>query len=368
MKPNKASNIVTYVLGMAFNLAILALVAYGIYWFANWGFNRGSDFAADMLTEGPDYEIIFVLEEDTPRAQAAQLLYNAGAINNPWLFRLEMFLKNSTRVFRAGTYTLNANMSNTQVNATLRAGQTAESTGHEEITIREGWTIANMAEYFEYRGFFSAEEFINYTQEGDFSNFRFLRDVPDVPERRRLEGYLFPDTYWIPLNPTPRDIIIRMLNRFEEVMEGPWLDRADELGFTLDEIIIMASVIERETGRPIEERALISQVIQRRIRDGIPLQMNATAVYAWALRGVDLYRPMTADLHIDSEYNTETRHGLPIGPIGNPSLASIEGALNPSNTNYLFFVVDAADHSRHVFNVNYADHAAAAARYLATLD
>ncbi|MCL2362193.1 MAG: endolytic transglycosylase MltG [Defluviitaleaceae bacterium] len=368
MKPNKASNVIAYILGMAFNLAILALVAFGIYWFANWGFNRGSDFATDMLAAGPDYEIIFVLEEDTPRAEAAQLLYNVGAINNPWLFRLEMFLKNSTRVFRAGTYTLNANMSNTQVNATLRAGQTAAAAGHEEIRVREGWTIGNMAEYFEYRGFFSAEEFINYTQTGDFSNFRFLRDVPDYPERRRLEGYLFPDQYHIPLNPTPRDIIIRMLNRFEYLLEGAWLYRAEELGFTLDEIIIMASIIEGETGRPIEERAKISQVIHHRLRDGWPLQMDATARYAWALIGVDLYRVFHEHLAIESAYNTQTRLGLPIGPIGNPSLASIEGALNPSNTNYMFFVVDYSDHSRHVFNVSLADHNAAAARYHATLD
>jgi len=368
MKPNKASNVISYVLGMAFNLAILALVAYGIYHFAQWGFNRGSDFAADMLAEGPDQEIIFVLEEDTPRAEAAQRLYQAGAINNPWLFRLEMFLKNSTRVFRAGTYTLNANMSNTEVNATLRAGQTAEAAGNLSIRVREGWTIANMAEYFEYREFFSAEEFINYTQTGDFSNFRFLRDVPEHPERTRLEGYLFPDQYYIPLNPTPRDIIVRMLYRFEYLMQGAWLYRAEELGFTLDEMIIMASIIERETGRPIEERAQISQVMHRRLRDGMPLQMNATAVYAWSLRGRDIYRVLTADLHIDSEYNTETRHGLPIGPIGNPSLASIEGALNPSSTNYLFFVVYHADHSRHVFTTNYSDHNRYVVLYQASMD
>jgi len=368
MKPNKASNIITYILGMAFNLAILAVVAYAIWWFAGWGFDRGSEFAADMLTEGPDYEFAFVLEDDTPRAEAARLLYNAGAINNPWLFRLEMFLKNSTRVFRAGTYTLNTNMSNTQVNATLRAGQTAEASGHLEVRIREGWTITNMAEYFEYRGFFSAEEFIEYTQTGDFSNFRFLRDVPEHPERRNLEGYLFPDFYHIPMNPTPRDIIIRMLNRFEYLMEGAWLYRAEELGFTLDEIIIIASIIEGETGRPIEERAKISQVIHRRLSEGWPLQMDATTRYAWSLIGVDLHRVRHYHFDIVSLYNTNSRQGLPIGPIGNPSLASIEGALNPSNTSYMFFVVDYADHSRHVFNTNLTDHNAAAARYHATLD
>jgi len=368
MKQNKASNIISYILGMAFNLAILAVVAYAIYQAAIWGFNQGHDFAQDMVATGPDYEIIFVLEYDTPRAEAATRLYYAGAINNPWLFRLEMFLKNSTRVFRAGTYVLNANMTNTEVNATLRQGQTAAASGHEEIRIREGQTIVHMAEYFEYRGFFPAEEFINYTQTGDFSNFRFLRDVPDLPGRTRLEGYLFPETYWIPLNPTPRDIIIRMLNRFEELMEGAWFYRAEELGMTLDEIIITASIIEGETGRPIEERAMISQVIHRRLREGIPLGMDATVVYAHALIGRDLHRVLFADQEIVSPYNTTHTTGLPIGPIGNPGLSSIEGALFPSNTNYLFFVVDYSDHTRHVFTTNYADHNAAVQRFHATLD
>ncbi|MCL2570803.1 MAG: endolytic transglycosylase MltG [Defluviitaleaceae bacterium] len=364
MKPIKASSVISYILGMAFNLAILAVVAYAVYWFAMWGFNQGGTFAAQMLEEGPDYEIIFVLEEDTPRAEAAQMLYHAGAINNPWLFQLEMFLKNSTRIFRAGTYTLNRNMSNTEVNATLRQGQTLAGAGEERITVREGWTIRNMAEYFEYREFFTAEEFIEYTQTGDFSNFRFLRDVPDLPERTRLEGYLFPDTYFIPVNPSPRDIIVRMLNQFEVVMEGLWLQAADDAGFTFDEIITMASIIESETGRA-DERALVSQVIHRRLREGIRLQMDPTAVY---LLGIHRSRVTWADLQVDTPYNTHIHYGLPIGPIGNPGRASIEAALFPANTNYLFFVVDYSDHSRHVFNTNYPDHNAAVQRYHASLD
>jgi len=349
---------------MAFNLAILALVAFAVYWFANWGFARGGDFAAEMLAEGEDYEFEFVLEEDTPRADAALLLYNAGAINNPWLFRLEMFLKNSTRVFRAGTYTLNRNMTNTEVNATLRAGQSAALAGHHEIRVREGWSIRDMAIYFEYREFFPAEDFIYYTQTGDFSSFRFLRDVPELPGRNRLEGYLFPDTYWIPLEPTPRDIIIRMLNQFEEIMEGPWLDRADELGFTFDEMIIMASIIEGETGHP-DERPMVSQVIHRRLREGMRLQMDATVQYA-----LDVHRSRLthADLRVDSPYNTHENYGLSIGPIGNPGRASIEAALFPSNTNYLFFVVDYRDHTRHVFTATYPEHNAYVQRYFASLE
>jgi len=354
MKASRATNVISYILGMAFNLAILAIVAYAVWWFAMWGYNRGNDFASEMLYLGESYEFTFVLEEDTPRAEAALLLYEAGAINNPWLFRLEMFLKNSTRMFRAGTYTLNTNMTNTEVNATLRRGQTAEAAGHEVIRILEGWTIDDMDYYFseEGLGFFERGEFIYYTINGDFSSFRFLRDVPSHPVRNPLEGYLFPDTYWVPLNPTPRQIITRMLDHFESTMEGAWIYRAEELGFTLDEIITMASVIEGETGHP-DERTLVSQVIHRRLREGMLLQMDATAIYTQ-----DVYRGhvLHAHLQLDTPFNTHIHLGLPIGPIGNPGLASIEAALFPSNTNYLFFVVDYRDHTRHVFTATYPEH------------
>ena len=351
MRPNKTSNIITYILGMGFNLAMMAVLAYAIYHFAMWGFNFGGNFASDMLAIGPDEEVTFVLPEDTPRAEVARKLYYYEIINNPWLFRLEMFLKNSTRVFRAGTYTLNRNMTNTEVNATLRRGEVVLA-GAERIIVREGWTIRNMAQYFESRGFFTAEEFIEYAQTGDFSGFRFLDDVPDLEGRNRLEGYLFPDTYDIPLNPTPRQIIVRMLDVFDRRIESAWLARAYELGFTFDEIIIIASIIEAETRLP-EERPKVSQVIHNRLRIGMDLQMCSTVVYFMDIRRDRL---TNADTRVWSPYNTYMNPGLPIGPIGNPGRASIEAALWPSEGPYLFFVLEDPATGRHFFSTNFADH------------
>ena len=358
MKPNKAANIVTFILGMGFNLAILAVVAYAIFHFTQAGFNFGSEFASSMLEVGPDEEVIFVLPEDTPRAAVAQKLYQYELIANPWLFQLEMFLKNSTRVYRAGTYVLNRNMTNTDVNATLRRGTLPEATGHIIVTIREGWTIREMAEYFESREFFPAQEFIDYAQNGVF-DFRFLDGVPDLPGRNRLEGYLFPDTYWLPLDPTPRAIILRMLIRFEEVMEGAWIHRAYELGHTLDDIIIMASIIENEIRVP-HERALASQVIHNRLRIGMRLEMCSTVVYAMGIRRDRLTFADTRNTI--SPYNTYLNAGLPIGPIGNPGIASIEAALWPTQGNYLFFVLRDPVTGEHSWNTNFAAHSAAAAQ------
>jgi len=343
---------------MGFNLALLAVLAYALFHFTQRGFEFGGDFASSMLETGPDNEIFFILEEDTPRAEVAQRLYQYELIANPWLFQLEMFLKNSTRVFRAGTYVLNQNMTNTEINATMRRGQTAAATGHEVVTIREGWTIRDMGTYFEYRGFFTQQEFIDYAQTGDF-NFRFLDNVPDIPGRNRLEGYLFPDTYWVPLNPTPWDIIFRMLVQFEEVMESAWLNRAHELGFTLDDIIIMASIIEAEI-RLADERAKASQVIHNRLRIGQRLEMCSTVVYAMGIRRDRLTIADTRNTI--SPYNTYLNAGLPIGPIGNPGRASIEAALWPTSGSYLFFVVEDPVTGRHFWSTNFRDHSAAAAR------
>jgi len=187
----------------------------------------------------------------------------------------------------------------------------------------------------------------------------------DVPPRlNRLEGYLFPDTYRIPTNPTPGCIIQRMLQNFVDRMDENFFVYAEERGKTMDEIITIASIIEAETPRA-DERALVSQVIYSRLEQNILLQMDATVAYAL---GEHRSRLLRADLQVDSPYNTHIYLGLLIGPIGNPGRASIEAALRPADTNYLFFVVDYADHSRHVFTTNYADHNAAVQRYHASLD
>jgi len=343
---------------MGFNLALLAVIIFAIFHFTQLGFDFGSDFASSMLEEGPDYEVNFVLPEDTPRAEVAQRLYQYELIANPWLFRLEMFLKNSTRVYREGTYILNRQMTNTEINATLRRGTTPEAVGEVRVLIREGLTIRYMGELFESLGFFTQDEFVEYAQTGEF-NFRFLDDVPIIEGRNRLEGYLFPDTYYFPMNPTPRDIIIRMLIRFEAVMESAWLQRAYELGHTLDDIIIMASIIEAEI-RLAEERAIASQVIHNRLDRNMRLQMCSTVVYAMGIRRDRLTIADTQNTI--SPYNTYLNDGLPIGPIGNPGRASIEAALWPSSGPYLFFVVEDQASGRHYFSTNFAAHSAAANR------
>jgi UPF0755 protein len=214
-----------------------------------------------------------------------------------------------------------------------------------------------MAEYFEERGFFTAEEFLYVAQEGHWP-FAFLMNVPaDRPNR--LEGYLFPDTYQIPINPNPGGIITRMLNNFGERVTDDFYEQMEARNMTLDQVIIMASIIERET-RLASERPMVSQVIHERIRRNMTLDMCSTVKYTMDEPPVRL---LYVHLEIDTPYNTYRVSGLPVGPISNPGLAAIEAALWPSDTNYLYFVLRDETTGEHHFSRTLDEHNAARARY-----
>jgi len=239
-------------------------------------------------------------------------------------------------------------MSNTEVHRTfLRTG--SGQAPYEEIRIPEGWTIQDMADYFEYRGFFPAEDFVYVATYGHF-NFSFLMNKPERPNG--LEGYLFPDTYQIPVNPVPGDIIIRMLRRFDAVFDAELRDQAYEMGLTIDDIVLMASIIEREA-RLASERPVISQVIHNRLAIDMNLEMCSTVAY---VLDVPRDRLLIEDLQIDSPFNTYRNPGLPIGPISNPGEAAIRATLNPSGCDYLFFVLYDFETGQHFFSRTWEEH------------
>lgn len=356
MKTDKTVNFLMYFAGMAFNLALMALVVFFVLHAFSWGYEWGGEFTEEMVSVGQDYEIEFHIPHDTPTSEIARRLEDMGVIPNRFLFQLEVFLRGGTRYYTAGTYTTNLNMRSIDIHRALLA-RPLEVAPHYEITIREGWTIREMASYFEERGFFPAEEFIYVAQYGHFS-FSFLLDVPtDRPNR--LEGYLFPDTYQIPTNPNPGDIITRMLRNFNERFTDDFHVRAEEMDMTIDEVVIMASLIECEA-RLASERPLVSQVIHRRLAQNMMLELCSTVKYIMDNPPVRL---LYIHLDIYSPYNTYRNHGLPIGPISNPGEASIRAALWPADSNYLFFVLRDETTGEHYFSRTLGEHNAARARY-----
>lgn len=360
MREHWLVDILLYILGALLNGALLIVVIYFVLLYTQEGLELGQKYAAQMTEQRESQEIEFVLEEETDRTEVARMLEELGIISNRYLFELELFLKNSSKTYRAGTYILDPSMTNTEINVTLRRRPEAEVV-HDQITIPEGFSIRDIAVYLEGREFMTAEEFIEACDNFD-SYFSFLYDVPQRPNR--LEGYLFPDTYFVTQNPTANEIIYKMLARFDEIYTFELRQRADELGMSMDEIIIIASMIEKEV-RVHSERAKVAQVIYNRLKEPMRLQIDATVIFA-------LDKPRArltfADLEVVSPYNTYVIDGLPIGPIGNPGLNCIMAALYPEEGRYLYYVVSNPETGEHHFSTTYAEHQQARDRYLQLLD
>ncbi|MCJ7579464.1 MAG: endolytic transglycosylase MltG, partial [Candidatus Aminicenantes bacterium] len=168
-----------------------------------------------------------------------------------------------------------------------------------------------------------------------------------------LEGYLFPETYFFPKGVTSERIVSSMTDQFKDTFTEEWRRKAEELGFTIREIIILASLIEKETSLP-EERPIISAVFHNRLKKQMKLDCDPTIIYALKLDGLFKDRLRTKDMKLDSPYNTYLYGGLPPGPIANPGKESIEAALYPSTNDYLFFV--AKNDGSHFFSRSFLEH------------
>jgi len=338
-------NIFAFIAGGLFNVAVVAGIAYVVYTAATRSFAYGKLVISDQdNTKRASKEIILTIPEDADAQAIGKILEEHDLTTNAFVFYLQARLNGTYKLFQPGEYLLNANMSINKIMDILQAGKVLVAEDDLQVRIVEGLTNKQIAEYLEAEGYFTAQEFLDECANGSYS-YSFLRDVPEERGAKRLEGYLFPDTYNLPPNPTPRDVIVRMLKRFDEVMTSELRTKADQLGITIDEAVILASIIEKEIKVP-EERALCSAVIYNRIASDMKLQMCSTILYALDKHKDRLF---DSDLEVVSPYNTYNNVGLPVGPISNPGAAAIIAALNPADVNYLYFVVSDEEKGTHVF-------------------
>ncbi len=176
------------------------------------------------------------------------------------------------------------------------------------------------------------------------------------PDARTLEGYLFPDTYEYAAITTREQLVEAMVKRFRKVYTPELQQRATQLGMTTRQALTMASLVEKEA-KVDSERETISSVFHRRLKTGVPLACDPTVIYAALVEGKYRGKIYQSDLDRDSAYNTYKRAGLPPGPIASPGQRSLQAALNPAETDYLFFVVDATKNDgSHKFSASSADH------------
>jgi UPF0755 protein len=226
----------------------------------------------------------------------------------------------------------------------------------ERVTIPEGYNRFDIAEALAAKmGKATKEEFLKLTQDQ-------TPIVQIAPQARDLEGYLFPDTYNYSVKTAPAEMIRAMIARFNEVFTPEWRARARELNMTVHQVVTLASIIEEEA-RVTDERARISSVFHNRLKQGSPLASDPTFIYASILENdYDGNPNQPRHRQRDSRYNTYIYAGLPPGPIASPGRASLEAALYPEQTDYLYFVVSGTE-GRHKFSRTGAEHEAAVQEY-----
>jgi UPF0755 protein len=185
--------------------------------------------------------------------------------------------------------------------------------------------------------------------------------ISDVdPDAINLEGYLFPETYHFPKNTPVKKIVEAMVLQFRSVFNEEWRSRAEELGMTVRDVVILASLIEKETSKP-EERELISAVFHNRLRIRMKLDCDPTIIYALKEKEGFNGSLRKKDLKLDSPYNTYLYRGLPPGPIANPGKGSLRAALFPADNNFIYFV--SKNDGSHYFSSSFREHQNAVNRY-----
>ncbi len=274
----------------------------------------------------------FTLAGDTGLCDTAKKLGEAGIIKYPIVFRAYFTLKSGADVFPAGAYTLSPAMSYDEIRYELLG--IGKARREVRITFPEGSTTDEVIELFLANGIGTREGFEKALNSHEF-DFAFMPENTHKARKYRLDGYLFPDTYNFYSDSSEAEAIAKMLANFEQKFSSSWLADAARAGFTADEAVTLASMVQGEAYY-LSDMAGIASVFHNRLRYGMKyLQSDATGLYGEA-------------------YDTYEHAGLPPGPICNPGAAALEAAVYPANTKYYYFLT--GNDKKAVFSKTYAEH------------
>lgn len=334
-------------------LVVSALAAWGIISAAN-------DVYAFVKD---DTEISVEITPDMTVGDVAQLLKDNNLIQYPSLFRLYASLRDVEFEPEPGTYRVSAQLNYSEFLRTFNHLSTSTAREQVVITIPEGYDVDRIIDYLvNEKGVGEREKYIEAINEYpyDTEEFRFLRELPDNPDRKyRLEGYLFPDTYYVYQDSNEITVIYKMLQNTQSKINDDYYAAAQRMDMSLDQIMTIASMIQAESAN-VSEFENVSSVFYNRLShpDAFPyLESDATVRYAVGNRT----DPITAEqLQTVNPYNTYVTKGLPPGPICNPGLDAIRYALYPASTNYYFFVAD--NDGNTIFSETREQHEAAVAQ------
>jgi UPF0755 protein len=271
-----------------------------------------------------------------------QRLIAAGVVRDDWTYRVALWRSGQARRLQAGEYRFNKPVSALDAIDKIARGEVDLL----PLTFREGLTAREMSRVFESAGFGTAEAFMSAV-----SNPAPIRTLD--PDATDLEGYLFPETYSLSRDTDAPRLVALMVERFTKILTPDLQAAAQARGLSIRQLVTLASIVEKETGKP-EERPIVASVYANRLRIGMPLQCDPTVIYALLLAGRYDGNLRRDDLQFDSPYNTYRYPGLPPGPVAAPGAESLRAAAQPAQTDYLYFV--SRNDGSHVFSRTLGEH------------
>ena len=310
----------------------------------------------NFMTSAPSKtrkEVLVEVPSGATLTQVARDLYKKKLITSVHKFKAITRLAKASEKIKAGEYKLHTRMSPVQILQILSKGQRIDY----PITLQEGLNMYEIAQMFQDKGFGTKEEFLSLCRNKDFIS-RLLGELLNH-SIDSLEGYLFPDTYRFVKNAGAEIVIKTMVKRFKSVYKS--VHQTAHIKLPTHDHVILASMIEKETGAP-EERGIISSVFHNRLKKGMRLQSDPTILYGILDQTGVMKKNITrTDIKAPTKYNTYTVQALPHGPIANPGQRSLEAAVHPDPTDYLYFV--SRNNGTHVFSKTIKEHNKAVAKW-----
>jgi UPF0755 protein len=274
------------------------------------------------------------------------LLASQGLIRDRNVFLIAAKMQGLDKALQAGEYAMSPSMNLNRVIEVMAKGQTA----YQEFTVPEGYTIDQIAALLAEKGLADKEKFLSLAKRMAPADY----GVDRAGVKYRMEGFLFPDTYRVSRGASEEDIMAIMVNQFRRQFSPDLQDKAKISGLSVYDLMILASLVEREA-QLAHERPMVARVFLNRIKIGMPLQSCATIQY---ILGYPKEELTIADTQLPSPYNTYIHPGLPPGPVASPGLPSIKAVLAPADGDWLYFVVDGKT-GGHRFSKTLAEHEAA---------
>ena len=282
------------------------------------------------------------IREGLSTAEIAERLAEKGVIDSSLRFRLLARFYGYDDRFRPGAYTFAANMEDEEVFQKLLTGEKKTI----RFTVPEGFGVKEIAERLYNLDLADKDDFLKAA--ADYAPYDYMRKRKNV--FFAAEGFLFPDTYNVESDIDIDEILDLMAKNFDDRVTPTMRVQAEKMGLSVYDLITLASLVEREVRYP-EDRAIVAQVLLKRLKLNMPLQTDATLQYLMDTPKEDV---SVEDTQIDSPYNTYQHTGLPPGPIANPGMASILAVLHPAETDYLYFVADRQGHNHYAYT--YEEH------------